>query len=135
MASIRKETTINASAAEAWDAIRDVGELHRRVVEGFVRDCRMDGDARVVSFANGLVARELIVDVDDAARRLVWSARSERLQHHNASLQVFEDLPGRCRVVWIADVLPHAAAGAVGAMMEEGVAAMRKTLAAHSKAA
>lgn len=135
MASIRKETTINASADEAWDAIRDVGELHRRVVEGFVRDCRMDGEARVVSFANGLVARELIVDVDDAARRLVWSARSERLQHHNASLQVFEDVPGRCRVVWIADVLPHAAAGAVGAMMEEGVAAMRKTLAAHSKAA
>jgi hypothetical protein len=95
----------------------------------------MDGEARVVSFANGLVARELIVDADDAARRLVWSARSERLQHHNASLQVFEDLPGRCRVVWIADVLPHAAAGAVSAMMEEGVAAMRKTLAAHSKAA
>jgi hypothetical protein len=135
MASIRKETIINASADEAWDAIRDVGELHRRVVPGFVRDCRMDGDARVVSFANGLVARELIVEVDDAARRLVWSARSERLQHHNASLQVFEDGPARCRVVWIADVLPHAAAGAVGAMMEEGVAVMRKTLAAHSKAA
>jgi hypothetical protein len=135
MASIRKETIVNASADEAWDAIRDVGEVHRRVVAGFVRDCRMDGDARVVSFANGLVARELIVDVDDAARRLVWSARSERLQHHNASLQVFEDVPGRCRLVWIADVLPHAAAAVVGAMMEEGVAAMRKTLAAHSKAA
>jgi hypothetical protein len=135
MASIRKETIVDASADQAWDAIRDVGEVHRRVVAGFVRDCRMDGDARVVSFANGLVARELIVDVDDAARRLVWSARSERLQHHNASLQVFEDLPGRCRVVWIADLLPHAAAAAVGAMMEEGVAAMRKTLAAHSRAA
>jgi Polyketide cyclase / dehydrase and lipid transport len=135
MASIRKETIVDASADQAWDAIRDVGEVHRRVVAGFVRDCRMDGDARVVSFANGLVARELIVDVDDAARRLVWSARSERLQHHNASLQVFEEAPGRCRVVWIADLLPHAAAAAVGAMMEEGVAAMRKTLAAHSRAA
>jgi hypothetical protein len=135
MASIRKETIVDASADQAWDAIRDVGEVHRRVVAGFVRDCRMDGDARVVSFANGLVARELIVDVDDAARRLVWSARSERLQHHNASLQVFEEAPGRCRVVWIADLLPHAAAATVGAMMEEGVAAMRKTLAAHSRAA
>jgi hypothetical protein len=135
MASIRKETIVDASAAEAWDAIRDVGEVHRRVVPGFVRDCRMDGEARVVSFANGLVARELIVDMDDAARRLVWSARSERLQHHNASLQVYDDGPGRCRIVWIADVLPHAAAAAVGAMMEEGVAVMRKTLAAHSEAA
>ena len=135
MASIRKETILDASADEAWDAIRDVGEVHRRLVPGFVRDCRMDGEARVVSFANGLVARELIVDVDDAARRLVWSARSERLQHHNASLQVYEDGPGRCRLVWIADLLPHAAATAVGAMVEEGLAAMRKTLAAHSKAA
>src|SRR2546428_2324247 len=56
MASIRKEFIVNASAAEAWDAIRDVGEVHRRVVPGFVRDCRMDGEARVVSFADGLVA-------------------------------------------------------------------------------
>jgi hypothetical protein len=135
MASIRKETILDASADEAWDAIRDVGEVHRRLVPGFVRDCRMDGEARVVSFANGLVARELIVDVDDAARRLVWSARSERLQHHNASLQVYEDGPARCSLVWIADLLPHAAATAVGAMVEEGLAAMRKTLAAHSKAA
>jgi Polyketide cyclase / dehydrase and lipid transport len=135
MASVRKEIIVEAAAAAAWDAIRDVGEVHRRVVPGFVRECRMDGEARVVSFANGLVARELIVDVDDAARRLVWSARSDRLQHHNASLQVYEDGPARCRLVWIADVLPHAAAVVVGAMMEEGVAVMRKTLAAHSKAA
>jgi len=38
-------------------------------------------------------------------------------------------------VAWIADVLPHTAAAAVGAMMEEGAAVMSKTLAAHSKAA
>jgi hypothetical protein len=135
MASIRKETLVNAAAADVWDALRDVGEAHRRVAPGFVRDCRMDGDARVVSFGNGLVARELIVDVDDTTRRLVWSARSERLRHHNASLQVYEAGPGRCRVVWIADVLPHEAAEVVGAMMDEGAAAMRKTLESHSQAA
>jgi len=94
----------------------------------------MDGEARVVTFANGFVARELIVDMDDKTRRLAYSARSERLRHHNASVQVFEN-GSACRVVWIADVLPHAAAAAVGAMMEEGAAVMSKTLAAHSKAA
>lgn len=135
MASIRKEIVVNTAAAEAWAALRDVGEVHRRVAPGFVKDCRMEGEARVVTFGNGFVAREVIVDVDDKARRLAYSARSERLQHHNASVQVFDDGPGRCRLVWVADLLPHAAASVVGGMMEEGAAVMSKTLAGHSKAA
>lgn len=135
MASIRKEFSVAAPAARVWDVFRDVGEVHRRLAPGFVTDCRLEGEARIVTFANGLVARELIVDVDDGARRLAYSASSERLQHHHASFQVLDDGPGRCRIVWIADVLPHAAAAAVGAMMDAGVAAMSKTLGAHSQAA
>jgi len=135
MASIRKEAIIAAPVEFVWDALRDVGAVHRRVVPGFLTDCRMDGDARIVTFANGMVAREVIVDLDDDARRLVWSARSERLEHHNASMQVFADGPVRCRAVWIADVLPHAAAKIVDAMMEQGMASMRVTLSSHSAAA
>jgi carbon monoxide dehydrogenase subunit G len=135
MASIRKETAVDAPAAEVWDALRDVGQVHRRLAPGFVTDCRMDGEARVITFANGLVTRELIVDVDDNARRLAYSARTERLVHHNASFQVFEEGNGRCRVVWIADVLPLGAAILVSAMMDEGVAVMRKTLESHSQPA
>ena len=136
MASIRKEIVITEPAGGAWEALRDVGQVHRRVVPGFVTDCRMEGpDVRIVTFANGLVAKELIVDIDDQARRLVWSARSERLKHHNASIQVFEEGPGRCRIVWIADVLPHEMAKPIGAMMDAGMEAMRKTLGGHSGAA
>lgn len=132
MASIRKEFHLDVSADNVWNVFRDVWAVHTRLAPGFVTDCRRDGEDRIVTFANGLVAREVIVDLDDAARRLVYFARSERLEHHNASFQVFEEGPGRCRVVWIADVLPHAAAGAIGAMMEQGVAAMSKALASHS---
>ena len=128
MASVRKEITVAASTAGIWEALRDVGNVHKRVVPGFVTDCRMEGEARIVTFANGMVAKELIVDVDDPARRLAWSARSERLEHHNASVQVFDDGPGRCRVVWTADVLPHAMAKHVGAMMEQAMPIMKKTL-------
>jgi hypothetical protein len=135
MASIRKETIIEAPVEFVWDALRDVGAVHRRVAPGFLTDCRMDGEARIVTFANGMVAREVIVDVDDGARRLVWSARSERLEHHNASMQVFEDGPVRCRAVWIADVLPHEAGKVVGAMMEQGIACMRIALGSHSRPA
>jgi hypothetical protein len=135
MASIRKQFSIAASADKVWQALRAVGEVHR-FAPGFVTDCRMDGDdVRVVTFANGFVTRELIVDLDDQARRLAYSARSERLQHHHATFQVMDDGPGRCTVLWIADVLPQAAAATVGAMMEQGAAAMSKALGGHSRAA
>ena len=132
MASVHQEITVAARAGDVWAAMRDVANVHKRIVPGFLTDCRMEGEARIVTFFNGMVAKELIVDVDDKAMRLVWSARTERLEHHNASIQVFEDGPGRCRVVWIADVLPHAAAQIVGAMMEKAMPIMKKTLESHS---
>jgi hypothetical protein len=36
--------------------VRDIGNIHKRLVPGFVADCRMEGDdARIVTFGNGLV--------------------------------------------------------------------------------
>ena len=130
MASIRKEFSIAAGAESVWRALRAVGEVHR-FAPGFVTDCRMDGKDRIVTFVNGLVAREVIVDLDDRARRIVYSARSEQLQHHNASFTVSARGTGSL-VVWVADLLPHAMAQPIGAMMEQGAAAMRKTLDGHS---
>jgi len=129
MASIRKEIVIDAPADKIWDVVRDVGAVHRRMAPGFVVDTRLEEGARVVTFANGLVARELIVDVDDAARRLVWAVvGSPRLTHHNASMQVFADGEHRSRVAWIADVLPNEVAGHIAGMMDGGLATMKKTL-------
>ena len=129
MASIRREMNVTADAAQIWDAVRDVGALHQRLVKGFVVDCRLDGDeARIVKFANGMEARELIVDLDDAARRIVWSATGGRLTHHNASLQVFDEGAGQSRVVWVADLLPNALAPAIAGMIDDGMRAMKATL-------
>jgi carbon monoxide dehydrogenase subunit G len=128
MASIRKEIIVAASAAHVWDAVRDVGAIHQRLVPGFVTDCRMDGaDARIVTFGNGIIVRELIVDLDDSQRRIAWSARGGRLSHHNASLQVFEEGGGSARLVWIADLLPGEMAPAIAGMIEQGLAAMERT--------
>jgi len=129
MASIRKETVIEASPERVWDAVRDVGAVHERLAPGFVVDTRLEAGARVVTFANGLVARELIVDVDDEARRLAWAVvGSPRLTHHNASMQVFDDGDRDSRVVWIADLLPDEIGGTIAAMIEEGLGTMKKTL-------
>jgi uncharacterized protein YndB with AHSA1/START domain len=128
MASIRRELVVAAPVGKVWDAFRDVGSVHTRLAPGFVTHCALDGEARTVTFANGLTAKELIVDLDDAARRLAYSARSDRLAHHHATFQVLEEGPGRTRIVWIADVLPHEAAKAVGGMMEQGCRAMQGAL-------
>ena len=130
MASIHREIEIDASPETVWNALRDVGALHQRLAPGFVIDVRMeaDGRARVVTFGNGLVARELIVECDEAARRLAWSVVGGKLTHHNASAQVFGDGDGRCRFVWIADLLPHDAAPGVAAMMDQGLDVIKRTL-------
>ena len=135
MASIRKEVAIDATPDQVWDALRDVGALHTRLVTGFVTDCKLDGDARIVTFANGMVARELIVDIDDASRRVAWAAVGGRLTHHNASAQVLAADRGHCRVVWIADLLPNEMAPAIAAMIEQGLGAMKKTLEGAARSA
>src|SRR5437016_9764842 len=129
MASIRKEILLESSAENVWAAVRDVGALHHRLVPGFVVDTRLEEGARVVTFGNGMVVRELIVDVDDDARRLAWSARGGRLTHHNASVQVYEtERGGPTRIVWICDLLPNELREAIHGMIEQGLAAMKRTL-------
>ena len=131
MASIHQQVLIAVSADKAWAALRDVGAVHTRLAAGFVTDCRLDGDARIVTFANGGIARELIVDVDEGRRRIAWSAVGGRLSHRNASAQVFAEGADGTRFVWIADLLPHEMAPAIAAMIEQGLAAIKKTLEAR----
>ena len=128
MASIRREVLIEARPGHVWAAVRDVGEIHVRLVPGFVADCRLEGDARMVTFANGLVVRELIVDVNDDDRRLAWAAVGGQFTHHNASVQVFAEGADHSRLVWIADLLPNEVAGDIRMMIERAAAIMKPTL-------
>ena len=126
MASIVKEFALAASASEVWDALADFGALHTRLVPGFVTDTKLDGDARIVTFANGSVARETLVTNGAAHRRLVYTIASERLTHHSASAQVFDAADGRSRFLWITDVLPNEVAPYIDGQMDAGMAAMKE---------
>src|SRR2546421_12732596 len=123
MASIHKDIPIDAHPDEVWDAVRDFGAVHRRLVPGFVLDARLHGDARIVSFANGTVARELLVDCDDARRLLVYAVVSDRVKQHSASVQVVADGDGRSRLLWTVDVLPHDIAPYMDAQMDQAALA------------
>jgi Polyketide cyclase / dehydrase and lipid transport len=128
MASIRREIHTTASPDAAWAALRDVGALHTRLVPGFVVDTRLEGDDRIVTFGNGMVVREPIIDISDEWRRVAWSAIGGQLTHYNASAQVIAAADHGARIVWIADLLPNDAAPWVERMMEEGMAVMKSTL-------
>ncbi len=128
MATIRKEIVIAARPELVWDAVRDVGALHTRLVPGFVRDVRMEEGARVVTFGNGVVAREIIVSIEEGAQRLVWSVVGGPLTHHNGAAQVFADGDERSRFVWTADLLPDSAAPSIEAMMDQAMPIIRSTL-------
>jgi carbon monoxide dehydrogenase subunit G len=132
MATIRKDIVLDKPPGAVWDVVRDVGAVHRRFAPGFVVDTTLDAGARVVTFANGFVARELIVDVDDSARRLAYAAVGGRLTHHNASFQVFAEGADRTRLVWIADLLPNELAGTIEGMMDLGTAAIHRALDANA---
>ena len=105
----------------------------RRVPEAAPRPARTrrprpwSGAARIVTFANGMVVREPIVALDEARRRLVWTAEGGRTTHYNSSAQVFDD-PGGARIVWTSDFLPDDMRDAIDAAMTAGAAAMKKAL-------
>lgn len=127
MASIHKEMILTASADAVWDAVRDYGAVHTRLAPGFVIDTTMDDNTRIVTFANGVTAREVLVDCDDTRRRLVYAIANERIKHYNASVQVADGGDGT-RFVWIIDLLPNDIAPYISAQMELGIAAMKKKL-------
>jgi carbon monoxide dehydrogenase subunit G len=128
MATIIKEILIDVRPDDAWAAVRDFGEVHKRLVPGFVTECRLDGDARIVTFANGMVAREPLVGIDETARRLAYTAAGGRTTHYNASVQVFAEGKDRTRFVWTIDLLPNELAEPIGAMAEQGASIIKRTL-------
>jgi hypothetical protein len=79
-----------------------------------------------------MMVRELIVSVDDETCRHAWSARGDPFTHHNASIQVFAQGVAKCRVVWIADLLPNAISDTVEEMIARALGVMKRTLESSS---
>jgi carbon monoxide dehydrogenase subunit G len=128
MATLSKQIAVDSSAANVWSAIRDFGQVHTRVAPGFLTRLEMDKGDRVLTFFNGLEARERLVTVDDEQCRLVYSVVEGRPTHYNAAVQVFPEGDGRSRVIWTIDVLPNELGPTIGGMMEHALPIMKKTL-------
>lgn len=133
MASIRSEEIVQVPADRAWAAVRDVGNTHM-LFAGVLVDGSVDDDIRTVTFANGMVVRERIIDVDDRNRRVAYAVIDGMFEHHAASMQIVPDGEGRCRFVWISDFLPNEKMALVAPLVEAGSKALVRNLEAAWKA-
>jgi carbon monoxide dehydrogenase subunit G len=131
MATLHKDIVIAAPREFVWDALRDIGALHTRLVPGFVVNTRVEGETRIVTFGNGMVVREPILSIDDRRCRLAWGAEGAPFTHYNAVIEVFATSEGS-RVVWTTDLLPRELEQAVGAMQDQALATMKATLEASA---
>ena len=128
MASIYKEVNLAVNAATAWAALREPGNAATLFAPVLV-DGAMDGDTRTLRFANGMVIEERIIDVDDARRRIAYTAvKGTPMTHHNASMQIVDEGPQRCRFVWITDVLPDEIAAAIQPLIDQGTLSLKSNL-------
>jgi hypothetical protein len=128
MASIRIEVALGAPALRVWQRVRNVGAAER-LFPGVITAARVEGDTRVVTFASGRVARELIVAIDEEARRVAYAEVGGHAKHHHASLQVLPAGAERARLLWIADLVPDALAPPLRRVMEAAACAAQDVFA------
>ena len=128
MASIRKEIVIDTGIEPAWDALRRVGEPHT-LFAPVLTHASIEGHVRTVHFANGMIAHERILDVDDECRRVAYVVLdAPGLTYHHASMQLDVAGPGRCAFVWITDFLPAEAAANLQPLIDQGSEALKQNL-------
>ena len=130
MASIRIAIPVDRPAQTVWAAVADAGAVHERLARGFVVDTQLRDGCRVVTFAVGLVAKELLVDIDEDARRIAYAVVESPLglRHHHATMEVVADGDDHSQLVWVADLLPEDLEPAVRTFMEQGAESMQRTL-------
>ncbi|WP_454195544.1 SRPBCC family protein [Nocardia sp. Marseille-Q1738] len=130
MASIHKEFVADATPDEVWDVLSDFGAVHERLAPGFVTGTQLNADIRTVTFADGTVVCERLVDLDPLSRRVAYTNVGGSLHpsHHHASMQALPEKGGRTLVVWHTDVLPDALAAPIAEFVEHGSTVMCRAL-------
>jgi len=132
MGSVIKEIVIGAAAEIAWSAVRDVGNVHTRLVPGFVTATTLEDGVRTVTFANGIVIGEAIVTIDEERRRIAYASIGGQAKHHNASIEIVPEGEAACRLIWTTDILPDALTSYILGNVEAALPIMKRTIEAQA---
>ena len=123
MVSITRDQRVAVSAEKAWLALRDVGNAHC-LFAPVLTSSTLDGDVRTVTFADGMVVREKIIDIDDNSCRVTYAVLDDLFKQHSASMQILPVDENCCRFVWISDFLPDENAEMVRPLVDLGANAL-----------
>ena len=124
MASVTVENELACPAERAWALLADFRSPHKAFA-GVLTNARAEDGGRVVTFANGMEVREIMVHLDDARRRVAYAVVGGRFSQHAAAMQIVEN-GGGCRFLWTSDFLPDDAAPLVEGLMQQGAAAFAR---------
>ena len=128
MASIHHQITLQVGAAQAWNALRSVGDAHKLFAPVLVEG-RLEGDTRTVTFATGMTVHERMLDVDDMRRRVAYTVLDgPGMAYHHASMQILDAGQSQCEFVWITDFLPEDLRTTLTPLIEQGTRALKANL-------
>ncbi len=125
MTAIVKEINLPLSADALWEKIADVGEINR--FRPLITACRLDGDTRFCTMANGAEIEEIITSIDSEHRRVGYTISKAPFpfDFHSGSMQVTPDDDGS-RLVWITDIKPDELAGQLGPLLDQAVQGIKE---------
>jgi hypothetical protein len=121
--SIRRHLAIDRPAADVWSLVGDPARLH----EWFpITACRVDLDAtpqkRWITLASGVTFEEDIVTLDHDLRRFQYRiTNNPLLRAHLGTVDVLDDGPQRCVVVYATDAVPDVFALMIGGAAGAGL--------------
>lgn len=127
MASITKTIDLGTGSDKVWEVLRDPGRANELIT--FLGEVAVDGNTRVCALPGDDTLEELIVDIDDDARRFTYSIRRSPFgfTHHQASMQAIPEGEGT-RLVWVTDFLPDEVRSAVDETLTAAVASIEAAL-------
>ena len=130
MACVRRDFEVEAPVDDVWAALRDIGNVHRRLLPDVFADVELHGGERVVTFVGGTTVREVILDLDDRERRLAFALVEGPawLRFYHASIKAFADGAHRTLVMSTFDVLPHERAEPIAKVVDEAIASVQRSL-------
>ncbi len=127
MASIRREVVVRVPVDKAWASLRRV-ELAHKLFAGVLVSGSIEGDVRTVKFANGMVVRERIIDIDDVQKRIAYTVLDGLFEHHSASMQIAPLDTSSCLFIWVSDFLPNERRELVEPLVAQGCQALKHNL-------
>ena len=129
MATIHKTAHIAASPMKVWERIAAVGELNK-ILPAVVK-CRLDGDTRYCTMADGGQLEEQILAVDQELMRVAYAITKSPfpMERHFSSMQVIPN-GSHSRFEWFTDIKPDSLRNAISPMLDQMLSLLVGELAA-----